>query len=251
MWTCNYIIGSELWHRALCQHILNSTDTSEIHAQETKPLYFESLFLLDSEIFAFYKIPHSLCFHTFEEWVFGSGDPHEPSDHWPEKRHGSGIPLYPYFLSLRTLWEYKWPFSCLGRRDWSPSRKQTNKKTWQLKIFSFLSLFDHGETATSTLSIGEQFSTSQHGKQEGRELETWIGIMASIPMESYVHGTYCNPSNVPADSPFLSAKSEPFLHNIKLSQQRWPGQHLLFSLPATISEKGQSGACQSLELDTN
>lgn len=42
----------------------------------------------------------------------------------------------------------------------------------------------------------------------------------------------------PADALFLLAKSELFLHNIKLSQQRWPGQRLIFSLPASISEKG-------------
>lgn len=94
-----------------------------------------------------------------------------------------------------------------------------------------------------------QLSTSQHGKQEGRAKD--LNWNNSINTESHVCGTYCDPSDVPADSPFLSAKSEPFLHNIKLSQQRWPGQHLLFSLPATISEKGQNRACQSLELDTN
>lgn len=88
-------ISSELWHRTLCQHTLNNIDFSEIHAQKTKPLNFEPLLLLDSKIFAFCKIPYSLCFLIFEEWVFGSEVPHEPSDHWPEKRHGSGILQYP------------------------------------------------------------------------------------------------------------------------------------------------------------
>lgn len=55
----------------------------------------------------------------------------------------------------------------------------------------------------------------------------------------------------PADALLLFAKTEAFLHNKKLSQQRWPGQHLIFSLPASISEKGSARACQSLELDTN
>lgn len=90
---------------------------------------------------------------------------------------------------------------------------------------------------------------SQHGKQEGRAKD--LNWNNGINTKLYVDGTYCDSSDVPADSLFLSAKSEPFLHNIKLSQQRWPGQHLLFSLPATISEKGQNRPCQSLELDMN
>lgn len=109
--------------------------------------------------------------------------------------------------------------------------------SWDLKVFSSLPWFGHSKTDITILSMGEPSAWVSIGnvrrESQRPELEQW---------HKYCYHTHMGQTAIlqtfPCRLTISFAKSEPFLHNIKLSQQRWPGQHLIFSLPATISEKG-------------
>lgn len=130
---------------------------------------------------------------------------------------------------------------------------QRGKGKHQLRlqeVFSSLPWFGHCQMIMSPLLWGHSSAEAAEG--------TWGGGAKDLDRNHLINAVAMHARDklgsfrgFPADALLLFAKTEPFLHNTKLSQQRWPGQHLIFLLPASISEKGWARACQSLELDTN